>query len=484
MPPILFIKWWPGFRSRSSVRRGSRQKIPPRLTIAGTHSGVGKTSIATALMAALTRRGLRVQPFKIGPDFIDPGFHRLACGRASRNLDGWMLSRETNLEILTQASADSDIAIIEGVMGLFDGSDALTQTGSTAEMSKWLGSPVLLVIDAAAMAGSAAALIRGFEDFDPEVRLAGVLCNRVGGSGHADILREAIVAHCRAKPLGFLPSDEKIALPERHLGLVMASESLSREHLDAMANWIEAHVDIDRLLTVAREQSLPLSSRPVAPQMSVVRRARIGLARDAAFCFYYEDNLDLLQECGADLIEFSPVSDGALPANLDGLYLGGGYPELHAAELSENASMRDAIVQFAQTSRPIYAECGGFMYLCEAIVDTDGREYQMAGLFPTRVRMQKQLAAIAYVEAEVPKDALWLRGGQRVRGHEFHYSIIDEMPASVSRCLRLSAGNKTRDDGYAVGCVLGGYSHLHFRSSCDFASSFVDRCWFHKEEKG
>jgi cobyrinic acid a,c-diamide synthase len=458
-------------------------KIPPRLTIAGTHSGVGKTSIATSLMAALTRRGLRVQPFKIGPDFIDPGFHRLAAGRASRNLDGWMLSRETNLEILAKASEDADIAIIEGVMGLFDGSDALTQTGSTAEMSKWLGSPVLLVIDAAAMAGSAAALIRGFEDFDPEVRLAGVLCNRVGGSGHADILREAIVAHCRAKPLGFLPSDEKIALPERHLGLVMASESLSREHLDAMANWIEAHVDIDRLLTVAREQSLPLSSRPVAPQMSVVRRARIGLARDAAFCFYYEDNLDLLQECGAELVEFSPISDGALPADLDGLYLAGGYPEIHAAQLSENASMRDAIVQFAKSGGPIYAECGGFMYLCEAIVDSDGREHQMAGLFPTRVRMQKQLAAIAYVEVEASEEALWLRGGQRVRGHEFHYSIIDEMPASVSRCLRLSAGNKTRDDGYAVGCVLGGYSHLHFRSSCDFASSFVDRCWFHKEAK-
>jgi cobyrinic acid a,c-diamide synthase len=460
-------------------------KTPPRLTIAGTHSGVGKTSIATALMAALTRRGLRVQPFKIGPDFIDPGFHRLASGRASRNLDGWMLSRETNLEIFAKASEDADIAIIEGVMGLFDGCDALTQTGSTAEMSKWLGSPVVLVIDASAMAGSAAALVRGFEDFDVDVRLAGVLCNRVGGSGHADILRKAILAHCRAKPLGFLPPDEKIALPERHLGLVMASESLSREHLDAMANWIEAHVDIDQLLTVARAQSLPLeSSRPSPCRASAERRVRVGLARDAAFCFYYEDNLDLLKECGADLVEFSPISDGALPADLDGLYLGGGYPEIHAAQLTENASMRNAIVQFAKAGRPIYAECGGFMYLCEAIVDSDGREHQMAGLFPTRVRMQKQLAAIAYVEVEASEDALWLRGGQRVRGHEFHYSTIDEMPASVSRFLRLSAGNKTRDDGYAVGCVLGGYSHLHFRSSCDFASSFVVVCLLHKEAKG
>src|ERR1700693_3893968 len=300
-------------------------------------------------MAALTRRGLRVQPFKIGPDFIDPGFHRLASGRASRNLDGWMLSRETNLEILTRASEDADIAIIEGVMGLFDGSDAVTQKGSTAEMSKWVGSPVLLVIDASAMAGSAAALVHGFEDFDPDVRLAGGLCNRGGGSGHADILRQEMVARCRAKPLGFLPADEKIALPERHLGLVMASESLSREHLDAMANWIETNVDIGQLLTLAREQSLPLeTSRSLSYQVSAGRHARIGLARDAAFCFYYEDNLDLLKECGADLVEFSPISDGTLPADLDGLYLGGGYPEIHAPQLSENASMRDAIVRFAK----------------------------------------------------------------------------------------------------------------------------------------
>ncbi len=459
-------------------------KTPPRLTIAGTHSGVGKTTIAIALMAALTRRGLRVQPFKIGPDFIDPGFHRLASGRTSRNLDGWMLSRDTNLEIFAQASEDADISIIEGVMGLFDGSDAVSQTGSTAEMAKWLGSPVLLVIDASAMAGSVAALVHGFEDFDPDVRLAGVLCNRVGGSGHADILRQAMLARCRAKPLGFLPLNEKIALPERHLGLVMASESLSREHLSDMASWIETRVDIDGLLSVAREQSLPLdTSRPSPSQVKVERRARIGLARDPAFCFYYEDNLDLLKQYGADLVEFSPISDAALPADLGGLYLGGGYPEIYAAQLSENAPMRDAIAQFAKAGRPIYAECGGFMYLCEAILDTDGREYQMAGLFPTRVRMQKQLAAIAYVEAEVPEAALWLRAGQRLRGHEFHYSTIDEMPASVSRCFRLRAGDKTREDGYEIGSVLAGYSHLHFRSSPDFASSFVDACLLHKEVK-
>jgi cobyrinic acid a,c-diamide synthase len=458
-------------------------KMPPRLTIAGTHSGVGKTSVATALMAALAQRGLRVQPFKIGPDFIDPSFHRVACGRASRNLDGWMLSREANLEILARASENADIAIIEGVMGLFDGSEAAGQAGSTAEMAKWLGSPVLLVIDASAMAGSAAAVVRGFEDFAPEVQLAGVICNRVGGSGHANLLREAIAAHCRARPLGFLPREDKIAIPERHLGLVLASEILSQQHLREMANWIEANVDIDGLLTVAREQSRPLESpQPSRAPREPKRRARIGLARDAAFCFYYEDNLDLLRECGADLVEFSPISDTALPVDLDGLYLGGGYPEIHAGQLSRNLPMLEAILQFAKTGSPVYAECGGFMYLTEAILDSDGREYAMAGLFPTRVRTQEQLAAIAYVELEALNDDLWLRAGQRLRGHDFHYSIIEGMPASVRRCFRLRAGDKTRDDGYTIGSVLAGYSHLHFRSSPDFAAGFVNACLMFRGE--
>ena len=330
---------------------------------------------------------------------------------------------------------------------------------------------------------AAAALVHGFEDFDPDVRLAGVLCNRVGGSGHADILRQAMTARCHAKPLGFLPLSEKIALPERHLGLVMAGEILSPKLLEDMANWIEAHVDLDGLLMLAREQSGPLEIRMPSPSRVSAERARIGLARDSAFCFYYEDNLDLLRESGADLVEFSPISDAALPAGLDGLYLGGGYPEIHAAQLSENAPMRGAIVQFAKAGGPIYAECGGFMYLCESIADSDGREFQMAGLFPAHVRMQKQLAALAYIDAECPEDSLWLRGGQHLRGHEFHYSSVDGMPASIRRCLRLRAGDKIRDDGYSIGSVLAGYSHLHFRSSPDFASSFVDACLLHKEAK-
>ena len=452
----------------------------PRLVIAGTHSGVGKTTVATALIAALVRRGLRVQPFKIGPDFIDSGFHARACGSPSHNLDGWMLSRDENLEILARASAGADIVIVEGVMGLFDGRDAASEQGSTAEMAKWLRAPVLLVADGSAMARSAAALLRGFECFDPDLELAGVLWNRIGGKGHAGILREAVEAHCRAAALGFLPRTENISLPERHLGLVMAGEFLDAPRLGEMADWIEAGVDLDRLLKLASDRSpsfeIPSLPQPVIPTGRIVR---IGLARDKAFCFYYQDNLDLLVESGAELVEFSPMTDAALPAGLDGLYLGGGYPEIHAARLAENRAMREGIYRFAASGAPIYAECGGFMYLTKAIVNTEGREFPMVGLFPARTRMQERLAALAYIEAEALGDSLWLRAGERLRGHEFRYSQIDGMAPEIGRCFRLHGAKDSRLEGYTQASVLAGYAHLHFRSAPDFARRFVHACRRH-----
>ena len=443
----------------------------PRLVVAGTHSGVGKTTVATALMAAFSRRGLRVQPFKVGPDFIDGSFHEAACGRPSRNLDGWMLSREANLQTFVRASADSDLAIIEGVMGLFDGHDATTASGSTAEMANWLASPVLLVADASAMARSAAALVRGFETFDPALKIPGILFNRIGGGGHTALLADAVRHSCRAVPLGGLPVDDRIALPSRHLGLVMAAEALTPARLDELARWIESHTDLDALLAIAREHApalpLPFCETP-DPQPA---RVRIAIARDAAFCFYYRDNLDLLRASGAELIEFSPLTDSGLPANVGGLYLGGGYPELYAAALSSNHSMLESVRRFAAAGRPIYAECGGFMYLTETIVDTDGGQYSMAGLFPTRARMQPRLAAIGYLEVEAAADTLWLRAGERLRGHEFRHSEIDPMPAGVRRCFHLSNG---RAEGYSTASVLAGYAHLHFGSAPWFARCFVE----------
>jgi cobyrinic acid a,c-diamide synthase len=442
----------------------------PRIVIAGTHSGVGKTTIATALMAAYSSRGLRVQPFKIGPDFIDPGFHQVACGRVSRNLDGWMLSRSANLQIFERASADADLAIIEGVMGLFDGRSASADEGSTAEMAKCLGAPVVLVVDASAMARSAAALVHGFETFDADLQLTGVLLNRIGGARHADLLRDSVGAYCRSTPIGFLPRSEKIALPSRHLGLTLAAEALTAECLSEMVAWVEKHIDLDTLLALARERSPVLATSP-APQAQPARpKVRIAVARDAAFCFYYQDNLDLLAESGAELVEFSPMCDRELPAEIGGLYLGGGYPELHAAQLSGNRSMIESICRFARAGAPVYAECGGFMYLTEAIVELDGSQHPMAGLFPTRARMQSRFAALGYIQPESDDDGLWLKSGEALRGHQFRYSAIDPMPAEICRAYRSPA------EGYRIHSVLGSYIHLHFSSCPGFAERFVDHC--------
>jgi cobyrinic acid a,c-diamide synthase len=440
----------------------------PRIVIAGTHSGVGKTTVAIALIAALSRRGLRAQAFKTGPDFIDTGFHEIASGRVSRNLDGWMLSRSANLEIFARASADADIAVIEGAMGLYDGRSAIADEGSTAEMAKWLEAPVLLVADASAMARSAAALVCGFEAFDDGVDLAGALFNRIGGRKHADLLRDAVATYCRSKAIGFLPRDEKIAMPSRHLGLTMACEALTPECLTTLVAWIEKHVDLDALLQLARERSRETAIAVSSPAPCASAKARIGVARDAAFCFYYRDNLDLLARCGAELIEFSPIADRELPPDIGGLYFGGGYPEIHAAALSANQSMLRAIRRFAEAGAPVYAECGGFMYLTEAIVDTAGQEHTMAGLFPTRARMQSRLAALGYIQPEAIDGALWLDPAESPRGHQFRYSVMDPMPPSIERSYRPPA------EGYRVHSVLASYIHLHFLSCPGFAKRIVE----------
>jgi cobyrinic acid a,c-diamide synthase len=433
----------------------------PRIVVAGTHSGVGKTTVATGIMAALQRRGLRVQGFKVGPDFIDPTFHQAATKRPSHNLDGWMLPRETNLEIFTRATEDADVAVIEGVMGLFDGKNSPSLSGTTAEMALWLDAAVVLVLDAAAMAGSAAAVVHGFDTLIPDFGLSAVICNKVAGVKHYAYLRDAIVARCRPSPIGYLPRDVSYSIPERHLGLHLAHEALTEERLNRLAEWIESNLDLNCLLELGSRPSSPAAALPGLNRTP--ERARIGVARDAAFCFYYHDNLELLRTLGADLIEFSPMTDRTLPPNVDGLYLGGGYPELHAEALSANESMRAAI-----------AECGGFMYLMQGIVDAEGHNWPMAGIFPTSARMQKRLAKLGYIEVESCEGECWLAPGERARGHEFRYSAIDPMPETISRAYRDPA------DGYRVGSVLGSYIHLHFLSNPRFAERFLSKCAEHR----
>lgn len=441
----------------------------PAVMIAGTHSGVGKTSVTLGLIGALRGRGLAVQPFKIGPDFIDPLHHTHASGRTSRNLDGWMLDTKTNLERFARATADADVAVIEGVMGLFDGSEGSSERGSSAEMAKLLGLPVVLVMDAGAMARSAAALIHGFASFDPELRIAGVILNNVGGEAHAEMIREAVT---KSVPiLGAIPRVPDLAVPERHLGLHLPHEA-RRDYVQTLTSIVEEHIDIAALLQAGR-MARPT---PPPPTASVPPKVRVGVARDEAFCFYYPENLELLQQAGAELVEFSPIRD-PLPGDLDGLYIGGGYPELHAAELAANHGATHAVRDFCEHGGPVYAECGGLMYLGQTL-QLDDSTYELCGALPLGTRMPAGLS-IGYVEVNTTGGIF--DEGQTARGHLFHHSQIIGKPA-VDRCYTVrSARGGTSDEGYAAGNVLASYIHLHFSSAPEMSAAFTARCHAYRE---
>jgi cobyrinic acid a,c-diamide synthase len=441
------------------------------IVVAGPASGVGKTTIALGLMAACRRRGLTVQPFKCGPDFIDPGHHTRVCNRPSRNLDGWMLSGETNRALFETHARSADIAIVEGVMGLFDGARNSGE-GSTAAMAKQLGLPVLLVVDASRMAASAAALVRGFETFDAGVRVAGVIFNQVGSAGHYGLLRDALEQAGCAPAVGYVPKDASFHIPERHLGLHTAQEDvLSTAALDHLSLVIEQSIELDRVLNIA---ALDGASVPAAQSPAVGETVRIAVARDRAFCFYYEDNLDALRAVGAEIVEFSPLTDRALPEETDALYIGGGYPELYAAELSANQSMRDAIARFATSGGPTYAECGGLMYLGRYLRWPDGAKVSLVGALPFGTVMTERLVRFGYTDVSFTADCLLGRAGGTARGHSFHYSTIDGVPdAPCAYRVRSTLSGTESTEGYMVGSVLASYVHLHFLSMPDMGAHFV-----------
>ncbi len=461
--------------------------MPRVFVVGGVGTGVGKTSVTLGLLEALRRRGLRVQAFKAGPDFIDPGLHERATGRPSYNLDGWMCGRERVLACVARHAADADVAVVEGVMGCFDGVEPTSEEGSTAELAKWLGAPVVLVLDAWAQARSAAAVVRGFEAFDPGLDVAGVIVNRVGGEAHGRLVLDAIRAGCHAVALGALALDESLTLPERHLGLVTAVEgALDAEKLRRLGAAVEASIDLDRLLSLARESppllDLPGEGRSPSECLSerrgpaLSRAVRIGVARDAAFQFYYAENLDLLREAGAELVFWSPLAEPE-PPEVDGLYLGGGYPELHAERLAENASARKAVRRLAEARRPIYAECGGLMYLAESLEDADGVAHPMVGLLPARVSMRPRRMALGYTEVAFTGETPLGPAGAAARGHEFHYSTLGPVPESVERVYRIAQRRgEHRAEGYLIGRTLMSYVHLHFASNPALARAFVAAC--------
>jgi cobyrinic acid a,c-diamide synthase len=449
--------------------------------IAGPSSGVGKTTMTLGLMAALNRRGLTVQPFKCGPDFIDPGHHRRVCQRASHNLDGWMLSAEVNRAIFLQHSASADVSVVEGVMGLFDGAGRSSSTGSTAAIAVLLNLPIVLVVDASHMAASAAALVHGFATFDSTVHLAGVIFNRVGSATHYGLLKDAVERAGSVPSLGYLPHDERLRIPERYLGLVTAGEEiLSEQAIAYLVDLVEQHIDLERLLDVAAAITPHVDDRPAAPALA---SARIGVARDRAFCFYYEDNVDALKRAGADIVDFSPMHDADLPLGLDALYFGGGYPELWADTLSANHSMRAGVKRFIDAEQPVYAECGGLMYLAEFIQERDGRTWPMVGALPWTVVMTERLQRFGYVEVTFTRDCLLGPAGTTTRGHSFHWSRIQGSTAEMLRAYQLhyTLADMDEAEGFTAGSVLASYIHLHFLSTPTLASAFVRRAARHRE---
>jgi len=428
-------------------------------------------------MAALKKRGFAVQPFKVGPDFIDPGHHTAVCGVSSRNLDGWMLSKSYNLNLFSRLMEKADCAVVEGVMGLFDGFSPVSDAGSTAEMAKWLNLPVLLVVDASSMARSAAALVKGFEIFDREVRFAGVVFNRVGSKNHLSLLKEAVEHYCDTPCLGGLIRNERLAMPERHLGLVTSDEAaLSKERLDYLAEIIEENLNLDELIQTCR---IPVPDSAGERFVKAKKKVRIAVARDAAFCFYYPDNLELLERSGAELVFFSPLKDEEVPKGCHGIYIGGGYPEVFAETLAKNEKMRESVRRAGEGGCPVYAECGGLMYLSREIVTLSDTRYPMAGVLPFSTRMLPRFRALGYREVRLTEEGPLGPPGTVARGHEFHYSEIREMGTMSCERLYQVAGRKNRTphhEGFKVHNVLASYIHLHFGSNPDIARNWVDFC--------
>lgn len=449
----------------------------PRLVIAGTESGVGKTTIATGIMAALKNRDLTVQTFKVGPDYIDPTYHTMATGLPSRNLDSWMLSHDTIVGLFGRAARKADISIIEGVMGLYDGHSGLDDSGSTAEVAKLLNAPTILIIDAGKMARSAAAVALGYMKFDPALSLSGFIVNNIGSERHFEWVKEAIEQATSIPVLGYLPKNGNFEMPERHLGLIPTIENVGAQFIEPLSRQIDKTIDMERLINIAR--STPSIDEPEdrifpSDKDSINRiPANIAYAWDEAFSFYYQDNLDLLEAYGARLWPFSPMHDNAIPESAQGIYIGGGFPEMYAEALSANQSIMNSLRKAASEGMPIYGECGGLMYLSQGITDFEGKRYPMVGLVPGWSVMTRTLARMGYVEVEFYQDTILGPKGMRLRGHEFHWS---EMEGDLSSPANRIVSPDLRNEGHVNGNIFASYVHLHFGTDPSLAMNFISSC--------
>ena len=422
-------------------------------------TGSGKTTITLGLLSLLRARGLNLRAFKVGPDFIDPGLHELATGGASHNLDGWMLSRSTNEQLFAHATADVDVAIVEGVMGLFDGFNGRSNAGSTAEMAQWLDLPIVLVIDANPLARSIAAIIHGMKTFDPSLRFAGVIFNRVAGEGHFRILADSVDD---LPILGWLPVNPEIEIRERHLGLLTGQEAEAQTRIERIQEFISKHIDVDRLLALLPER---VAASAVTDRAYSPGKFKIALASDPAFSFYYHANRMALERAGGEIVEFSPIRDPQLPS-ADFLYIGGGYPELYRKQLEANVSMRNSVRDYIKSGKRFYAECGGLMYLSQRI-----EESEMVGILPTDIEMTNGLVDFGYCEVSTLKPSIFGSPGTTLRGHQFHHSRATRSSADPIYAVR--QGVREYREGFGLENGIASYVHLHFLSNPDAVATVL-----------
>ncbi len=452
----------------------------PRIVLAGVSSGVGKTTVVTGLLRVLRDQGLAVQPFKVGPDYIDPGFHEKAAGRDSYNLDTWLVPEERLTSTFCTLAAGADLSVIEGVMGLFDGGAA--GVSSTAHIARLLQAPVVLVMNCRSMGQSAAAVALGYRDYAPDVKIAGVILNQLGSDNHEQIIREAM-AGIGMPVLGALHRTDALQTPERHLGLTPVTETETDALIAHMAETVGAGLDLAAIRSVAE------SAPPLLPETeeTVCEKApvRIGVAKDEAFTFYYPTSLSALAEKGAELVPFSPLADETIPT-VDGLLFGGGFPEMFLEKLAANISLKTSIRKARDAGMPIFAECGGLMYLCRKIFDFEEKEYEMVGLVPAVCRMQKKLQRVGYVTAKALRESILAQAGETLRGHEFHFSTMEPDASDFPWAYELT-GSRQKEahrEGYAAGAVLASYLHINFDGSPAAADRFLSACRAYRKAGG
>ncbi|QUI21787.1 cobyrinate a,c-diamide synthase [Vallitalea pronyensis] len=453
-----------------------------KIMIAGTKSGVGKTTLTMGILAALAKR-MHVQPYKVGPDYIDPAFHTQITGRFCRNLDSYILEEEVIKYLFQQSSNNADIAVIEGVMGLFDGKEVGSDVGTSASIAKLLKTPVILVVDGSKVASSIAATVKGFAAFDKDVTIAGVILNNVGSAAHYELLRDAIMYHTDVIPCGYLIKNADVSLPERHLGLVPHLEMSGLDKVyHQLATAIEATIDLDKILEIGTmaEACVTRYEPPVYEGSNV----RVAIAKDKAFHFYYQDSLDYLRDkLNVELVPFSPLEDKQLPEGIHGLILGGGFPEMFAEDLSKNIPMLEAIYHALDKGLPYVAECGGLMYLCDELVDLEGTQHNMVGWLKGYTTMEKRLQRFGYGKLTLKDSCIYGQAGDHIRIHEFHRSkaYIGEPQVYAVEKSRLGQTIRQWTCGYAKKNGVAAYAHLHYYSNLNFAKHFIETCRQYKE---